>query len=63
MFKTRKRKIENSSIITTHELGSYILKEGVIPTPAYSRANESSYVVQPRGTIFAKIKRRKPLSF
>ena len=56
----RKRKKE-ISVITTHELGKYIRENGAVPTPIYSQNQEVSYIVQPRGTIFAKIKRRKSL--
>lgn len=60
MINLRKKK---DSMITTHELGEYIIGKGVVPTPIYSRNKESSYIVQPRGTIFAKIKRRSPQKF
>lgn len=61
MFNVRRKKSKN--ILTTYDLGEYILKKKNVPTPVYSKGEESSYVVQTRGTIFSKIKRRKLLKF
>lgn len=52
---------KNDEIITTHELGNYILEKGMVPTPIYSKSKEYSYIVQPRGSIFARIRRRKKI--
>lgn len=52
MFNVRRKKSKN--ILTTYDLGEYILKKKNVPTPVYSKGEESSYVVQTRGTIFQK---------
>lgn len=58
MFKLRKK---GDAIITTRDLSNYILTTDKIPTTVYSKSAEFSYICKPRGLIFAKLKRRKPL--
>lgn len=51
------------SIVTTHNLGKIILDKKVVPTPIYTSGRETSYIVQPRGTIFSKIRPGKSPKF
>jgi len=57
------KKKNTASIVTTHNLGKIILEKKVVPTPIYTSGRETSYIVDPRGTIFAKIKRGKSPKF
>lgn len=43
------------AIITTHELGKYILKNKSVPTPIYSASQVREFIVKPR-TIWQKQK-------
>lgn len=61
MFRTKNKKIP--SVITTHTLGKIILEQKIVPTPLYTSGREISYIVQPRGTIFTKLKRGKTPKF
>jgi len=61
MIKTRKK--QERSIITTHNLLDVVLNEQIVPIPEYTKKREHSFIVQPRGTIFATLKRKKHIEF
>ena len=61
MIRLRRKK--NVEVITTRDLAKYILETGTVPTPIYSQRRETEHIVQPRGTIFAGRKKRKPIKF
>ncbi len=61
MVKSKNKKMP--TIVTTRDLGEIILKKNVVPTPIYTSGRETSHIVNPRGTIFSKAKRRKSPKF
>ena len=56
MFKLGKGK---KNIII--DLGEYVLENGVMPVPTYSKSKEKRHIIQPRGVIFTKF--RKALKY
>lgn len=52
MIKLLKKQVNIAP--TTRELGEYVLKNGFVPTPDYSRNKEYEFVVQERGIVFPK---------
>ena len=56
-----RNKKQGLKIVTTNDLIDVVSQKGIIPLPEYSRNKEASFIVQPRGSIFVKLKRKKKI--
>ena len=50
---------EKYVIVTMRNLADIVLGEEIVPTPNYNQKQEGTMIVQPRGTIFARLKKSK----